>query len=160
MHPAGLCCSSHAPFCVNLMLGLGASSGENDYTQYFVHQTGCNLSKNGGSYCTQGGSGNTANCCIDMPPGGGDGSTCSGFWLDGDTGASPHGWKKETEDDQGCVDPNYMSYNDGSGTNKIFLPNGSFQHALEAYNRKDFSALAGYKALEDVMGDGTDLAKG
>ncbi|KUI63037.1 hypothetical protein VP1G_10153 [Cytospora mali] len=157
MHPANICCNSHAPFCVNLMLGLGASSAGNDYTQYFVHQDNCHLSKNGGSYCTQGGPNNAASCCIDMPHGGGDGATCSGFWLHGDTGASPHGWKEGTHANGGCMDPNYMSYNDGFGVKKIFLPNGTFQHALDAYNRNDFSVLAGYKALVEVMGNDTDI---
>lgn len=158
MHPAGVCCSSHAPFCVNLMLGLGASSPGTDYTQYFVHQDGCHLSKNGGSYCTQGGPDNTDGCCIDKSPGGDNDNTCSAFWLDGDTGASPHGWKEDTDGDGGCMDPNYMSYNDGSGAKKIFLPNGTFQHALEAYNRKDFSALAAYKTLVEIMGNDTGVA--
>lgn len=157
MQPAGVCCSSYAPFCGNLMLGLGASSPETEYTQYFVHQANCHLSKNGGSYCTQGGPDNTAECCIDMPPGGGDANTCSAFWLDGNTGALPHGWMENTDGDGGCMDPNYMSYNDGSGAKKIFLPNGTFQHALKAYKRKDFSALAGYKALVEIMGNDTGV---
>lgn len=53
------------------------------------------------------------------------------------------------------MDPSYMSYNDGSGVKKIFLPNGTLQHTLGAYNRKDFSALAGYKTLVEAMGNET-----
>lgn len=160
MHPASVCCNSYAPFCVNLMLGVGVVPKPFIYTQYFIHQDNCQLNKNGGSYCTQGGVDNTADCCSDIPPGGGDGSTCSAFWLNGNTGATPHGWKRDADADGngGCMDPNYMSYNDGSGVNKIFLPNGTFHHALEAYNRKDFSALAGYKTLVEVMRSDTDVS--
>lgn len=64
----------------------------------------------------------------------------------------------DMDGDGGCMDPNYLSYNDGSETKKIFLPNGTLQLALEAYNRKDFSALAVYKSLAEVMGNDTEVA--
>lgn len=157
MYPARVCCNSHAPFCTRLLLSLGTPSPGDTYTQYFIHRNSCHLTKNGGSFCTQGGPDNSADCCIGVPPGGDDGSTCSAFWLDGGTGDSPPGWKEEIDGDRGCMNPNYMSYNDGSGPKEIFLPSGTFQHALDAYDHKNFSALIVYRKFAEVMGNVTGI---
>lgn len=47
-----------------------------------------------------------------------------------------------------CLEPNFLSYNDGGKQRKITIPDGSFEHAMEMYARGNFEALGRYETWE------------
>lgn len=133
--PSNTCCNNASPYCEKVKLN-GGSAGN---TLLAVSENNCDLTN---IYATCSNIGD-AGCCM-SPAAGASTAACSSTWL-----VSARENEKSKEDSTECMDPNKLTYNNGTGMREIIIPVGAFQSVMDEYHDKNFTALGLYASWTD-----------
>lgn len=131
------CCTSKEPFCETFILSqIGGS-----FDHYAMTGQSCQQTNGGYSYADDT---DPIRECIDLPSGASR-KTCSFYWRPQVPGERQTLTPNNATGDMKCQEPNKMVYHNGTAVREIYLPNGTFQKAMDDYVEKNYTALGAFQ---------------